>query len=713
LNVRAFGRVGSLQVTDKHPEDSHMRITRRDFVKTSALAGAGALFAGRARFAWAAFAQSPALTKFPDDHKLRLFGIDIPLATPDQNTYPGIDFYKIAMRQFTDQLHPELGLTTLRGYGNFLDGIDSHKHLGGAIVAIRDRPVRVRWFNELPSEIPLPVDPSLIQPYMYAESSLGNDRAAPHLHGGLVPWPSDGGPFHWFNNPANSAGTQVKGPSITGPVASWLYSTDDYWYPNIQSPRYMWYHDHAVGLTRLNPYMGLATGYIITDPSEGLLDLGGSPASILMETLGLPVGDLTRQVHLVVQDKIFAPSIYNTSGSTGSLWYPDFYDTQFFGPLAKGSTPLPSGPSLVPEFWGDTMLMNGTVFPYMDVEPRRYRFRILNACNTRFLSLRLVGALGRTPPLSTEPDLANPGPAMTLIGTEGGFLDGTVAPKGVVYNNTAAMPLVLAPAERADIIIDFSQLQNAATKGKGPLCYILHNDAPVPYPGGTPLADFYPGNKKLAVPPAPGFGPNTRTLLQFRIFPLNTFITDPEPSQDPTWSLPPSPVPAQTVAGTRDLALYETIDQYGRLAQNLGTLPFPMAQLDTPTEIVQAGDVEVWRVFNTTADTHPIHFHYFNVRVLSRQPFSWRGGAPNLTGGPLPPDPAEQGWKETVKFNPGECTTLLVDVPFTTGLAPVTIPPSPRLASYYPGYEGAEYVWHCHILEHEEHDMMRPLVVQG
>ena len=365
------------------------------------------------------------------------------------------------------------------------------------------------------------------------------------------------------------------------------------------------------------------------------------------------------------------------------------------------------------------MLMNGTVFPYMDVEPRRYRFRILNACNTRVLSLRLVSALGRTPPLSTEPDLAKPGPAMTLIGTEGGFLDGSVAPKGVVYNNTAAVPLVLAPAERADIIIDFAPLANAATKGKGPLCYILHNDAPVPFPGGTPLADFHPGNNKLAVPPAPGFGPNTRTLLQFRIWPLGTFIFGPDPAQNPNWALPPAPAPAIPPAqaqNPRDLALYETVDEYGRLAQNLGTLAGPLTQLATPTEVVTAGTVEVWRIFNTTADTHPMHFHFFNVRVLSRQPFSWAGGVPNLTGQVLPPDPAEQGWKETVKFHPGECTTLLVDVPPTTGnnLAPVSIPPSPRLASYGdPAVAGAEYVWHCHILEHEEHDMMRPLVVQG
>jgi FtsP/CotA-like multicopper oxidase with cupredoxin domain len=674
---------------------------RREFVKLTAMAGAATLFPWQR--AYAAYAQSPALIKFGAGQKLRLFGIDIPLAVPVGTPYPGVDYYEIAMRQYTDTLHPALGPTTLRGYTNAAN-VGTQKHLEGAILAQVNRPVRIRWSNQLPATMPTPTDPSLVAPYTFGQS-LGEDRAAPHLHGGLVPWPSDGGPFHWFSN-----GGAVKGPSVVNWLPDALGNlTDDYWYPNVQTPRFMWYHDHAVGITRTNPYLGLASGYILTDPSEGLLPSAGPT---LMKMLSIPEGDLTRQVHLVVQDKIFAGSSYN-GNDPNNLWYPDVYDPQFFGAPAAGfQTPLPT-PSLVPEFWGDTMLMNGTVFPYIDVEPRRYRFRILNACNTRVLSLRLVGALGRPFPLSAEPDLAKPVPTMTLIGTEGGFLDGTLAPKGVVYNNTAAMPLVLAPAERADIVIDFFALQNAAGRGNGPVCLLLHNDAPVPFPGGTPLADFYPGNKKLAMPPAPGYGPNTRTLLQFRVYPLGTLTgdTNPDPAPDPAWTLPPAPAPAQTVPGTRDLALYETFDAWGRLAQNLGTLAGPAAQLDPATEIVQAGTVEVWRIFNTTADTHPIHFHYFNVRVVSRQAFSLGGGLPNLTGQLLPPDPAEQGWKETVKFNPGECTTLLVEMPTTGNLAPAgaTIPNSPRGAVL--GTAGHEYVWHCHILEHEEHDMMRPLVV--
>jgi len=680
--------------------------------------------------AYAAFAQTTGLRKFGPGQKLRLFGIDILPATPvtipgtvpgTQATppYPGVDYYEIAMRQFADTLHPDLGPTTLRGYSDLNHAATrtmQQRHLEGAILATVNKPVRVRWSNELPADIPLPVDPTLAGPEFGVDEFM-NDRAAPHLHGGLVPWPSDGGPFHWFRNPNNGS---VKGPSVVNWLPDGLGNeTDDYWYPNCQSARFMWYHDHAVGLTRLNPYLGLASGYILTDATEGLLSGGGDT---LMGMLRIPPGDLERQVHLVVQDKIFAAYDYNGNVDS-NLWYPDAYDTQFFGPFAKGALPAPK-PSLVPEFWGDTMLVNGTVYPYMEVEPRRYRFRILNACNTRVLSLRLVGAMGRTGPgsypnapwtaVSTEPNLAKPGPVMTLIGTEGGFLDGTTAPKGVVYNNTAAMPLVLAPAERADIIIDFAPLANAADKGnsQGVLCCILHNDAPVPFPGGTPLADFFPTNKNLATPPQLGFGPNTRTLLQFRIWPLGaiTGSTVPDQAPDPAWALPPAKAPAPTPGlPVRDLALYETVDTHGRLAQNIGPLAGPLGLMDPPTEIVKPGTVETWRIFNVTADTHPIHFHYFNVRVIRREPFSWRGGNPNISGQPLPPDPAEQGWKETVKFNPGECTTLLVEMPPVGGLSPtgVTIPDSPRIDG-----GGHEYVYHCHILEHEEHDMMRPLIVQ-
>jgi spore coat protein A len=249
---------------------------------------------------------------------------------------------------------------------------------------------------------------------------------------------------------------------------------------------------------------------------------------------------------------------------------------------------------------------------------------------------------------------------------------------------------------------------------------ILHNDAPVPFPGGVPIADFWPGNRKLAVPPAAGYGPNTRTLLQFYVADPTGAGVSNDTAPDPIWALPPSPPPVQT-GQTNDVALYETFDAFGRLQQNLGPiaglLAGPRAYMDPPTDVSTAGTVETWRIFNTTADTHPIHFHYFNVRIVSRQPFN-AGFA--LTGNPVPPDPNEQGWKETVRVNPGECLTVLAELPpipainvpivdpatGATVVKSVQVPPSPRTGDH-------EYVWHCHILEHEEHDMMRPLIVKG
>jgi spore coat protein A len=628
------------------------------------------------RATYAAFAQSPALLKFGENNPLRLFGVGIPAAAPNTALYPGVDYYQIVMQDYFDTLHPDLPPTHLYGYADAAapDG-PVFKHLGGAIIAKKDRPVRISWQNRLPQQHILPADTTVIDPYMVGVAGGLYNRAAPHLHGGLVPWLSDGGPFHWFDPDGN------VGASVT----PWLLDsagnpTYDYWYPNRQSARMMWYHDHAVGITRLNAYAGLATGYLLKDDAE----------TILMNQLGiLP----ERQIPMVIQDKVFSHD--------GSLWYPDTYDTQFFA-LTPGGQPL-QYPSLVPEFWGDTMLVNGTAYPTLTVYPRRYRFQILNACNTRVVNLQLFRSLGKKFPDSTEPNLRDPGPDMVQIGTEGGFLDGTVVPQGVVVaSKDGGAGILLAPAERCDIVVDFSMVKPGTF-------IILHNDAPVPYPGGTPLADFHPENNKLPVPPLPGYGPNTRTLMQF-------YVADPAAAPgpvpadgaiDPAWTLPPSPPP---VAGTvtRELALYETIDAYGRLTQNLGDLTAPLSYIDPATENVQAGSVETWRIYNLSADTHPIHFHYFNVRIVSRQPIN---NSFALTGNPIPPDPNEQGWKETVRMNPGECITMLAEFPPLSEVTPPAeimpaegIPQSPRTG-------GHEYVWHCHILEHEEHDMMRPLIL--
>ncbi|HEX9117734.1 MAG TPA: multicopper oxidase domain-containing protein, partial [Anaerolineae bacterium] len=393
----------------------------------------------------------------------------------------------------------------------------------------------------------------------------------------------------------------------------------------------------------------------------------------------------------------------------GDLWYPHVYEEDRWGSAAGAPNP-----SCVPEYFADTILVNGTVYPYLEVEQRQYRFRLLNACNARFLSPRLVYANGTTFPDSTEPNANASGPAFVQIGNEAGFL-----PAPAMLNGPQQPRLLLAPAERADLIVDFRNVPAGSI-------LILYSDAPAPYPMGDSRNDYYPNNPKTPSS-MPGYGPNTRTLLQIKVkaragaadppikLPATLTPTDPFMIQQ----VPGVPTPIPAGVPVRRLTLNETVDSFGRLIQMLGTDQSPTANstlfgreyMDMPTEVIQAGSTEVWEIVNLTGDTHPMHFHLVNVQVLSRQPFSaktYAGGVPNYLGPATAPDPNEMGWKETVRMSPGTVTRVIMkfDLPGT----PFVVPPSPRLQSDY-GITGAEYVWHCHILEHEEHDMMRPLVV--
>jgi spore coat protein A, manganese oxidase len=359
------------------------------------------------------------------------------------------------------------------------------------------------------------------------------------------------------------------------------------------------------------------------------------------------------------------------------------------------------------------MLVNGTVFPYMEVEQRQYRFRMLNACQARFVNPRLVYANGATFPASTEPNPNAEGPGFIQIGTECGFL-----PAPAPVNGKKQPQLLLAPAERADWIVDFSNVPADSI-------LILYSDAPAPFPMGDALNDYYPKNPKT--PSAiPGYGPNTRTILQIRVK-QRVGAADPKINLPANFVLDPGLLlpqvlgkPTANPAGVpvRRLTLNETSDGYGRLVQYLGTdaAPDALAPKDfgreymmMATETPQAGTSEVWEIINLTGDTHPIHLHLVNYELLSRQPFSvktYKGGIPNYLGPATAPDSNEMGWKETLRMNPAEVTRILMK--FDLPSVPFTVPFSPNPSL---GVNGYEYVWHCHILDHEEHDMMRPLVV--
>jgi spore coat protein A, manganese oxidase len=686
---------------------------RRRFLTTTAIAtvglGAGSLY--RMGRAWAYLPSRP-IPKFVTP--LRRPGTgpnDVPLAQPDGVGYRGATHYTIDMREFRDQLLPPPNNTTrLWGYTQSAAG---GKHLGGVIVARRAAPVQITFRNYLPPRHILPVDTTL------PGAEGPRNRTSVHLHGGKVPWVSDGGPHAWWTPDGRRGDSFVDVRKLLDGQAS-AANASEFYYPNEQSARMLWFHDHALGITRLNAHAGLASAYIITDAYEDQL----------VAQNGLP-GPLDARTHyLIFQDKIFVPPAIDALDPTwnqvvagsrpGDLWYPHVYEPTRWD-LESGEQPPPN-PSVVPEMFGDTMLVNGTSYPTLTLEPRIHRLRLLNACNARFLNPRLMHAQAGAP---TEADANAPGPGFTQIGTEGGFL-----PAPVAVNGKGGVPLLLAPAERADLLVDLRRLAPGTT-------LLLYNDAPAPFPNSDRRYDFYPGNPKTPASAA-GFGPDTRTLLQIR-------IAAPGSTVDPALTLPDRfaltepflieqkaglPLPVPNGVKVRRLTLSEDFDQYGRLIQFLGTdqpvnlapetggqkqAAFGRPYESPPTGIIAAGSTEVWEIANLTADTHPIHFHLVNVQILNRQRFSnvtyGRGknipftGAPiKFLGKPVAPDANEFGWKETVRVNPGEVTR--VRMRFDLAVVPFTVPLSNRT-----GVAGHEFVWHCHILEHEEHDMMRPLIV--
>jgi spore coat protein A, manganese oxidase len=698
-----------------------MNITRRQFLQRTAVVGATlALPLKCGVYSVQAAANSTYLRKWIQPLRgLGPTGIPVAQGRPDP-AFAGTTFFEMTAGEFEDQLHPDMGPTRLWGYWDTTNPV--RRHLGGVIVNRTGSPARVRFTNTLPSQHIIPVDTTL------PGAEEAQNRIAVHLHGGLVPWISDGGPFGWWT-PGGSHGTSfLNGPgsvldNIPGnPI---LPGQADYYYPNDQSTRLEWYHDHALGITRINAYAGLASGYLLLDEINDAYVAAGK------------IPGLASTLPLIFQDKVFVhagtvqtdPSWAQVARpdvqSAGSLWYEHVYDPEVFE-LAPGGRPLPN-PSVVPEFFGDTMLCNGTVYPLLTVEAKRYRFFILNACNARFLNINLFRARPRTEegialhPLTQFPTNP-PGPTMRQIGTDGGFLVRDVRFNSPRPFNPLMLTgnLLLGPAERADVIIDFSKLEGQEI--------IMYNDAPGPFPDGGPETDFYLGNPLNPIQPLPGTGPDTRQILRIRVIPART--NDPQPPQpilepslvDPPLLVPPPlvdgpvpPLPVPAGVYVRDLTLNESFDEYGRLTQLLGTLAGPLAYHDPATEVVRAGSVEVWRIFNISADTHPMHFHLVNVQVLSRQPFEFEDGGIEFAGPARGPERNELGWKETVQMHPGEVTTVIMKFDLPAGL-PFIVPTTPRadhMGLTDPAKKYHEYVWHCHILEHEEHDMMRPLVVES
>jgi len=471
-----------------------------------------------------------------------------PIGNRSVQEHPGasLPYYRIAARQFAVPLHRDLKPTLQWGYESSVPGPTIETHRGRGLV--------IEWINDLPQKHFLPIDHHLHG----AESEMPEVRSVVHVHGAKAPPASDGYPEDWY----------VPGMSAT------------YYYPNNQDAALLWYHDHAMGINRLNIYAGLMGLFVVRDEAE--------------ESLKLP--SESHEIPLVIYDRMLdanAQLYYPVSGRPDAPW--------------------------VSEVVGNVILINGKIFPYLEVEPGAYRLRVLNASNNRALVLSLSN---RSP--------------LRQIGSDQGLLAQPVD-----------MPRVmLFPAERADFIIDFQ-------RHRGEKIMLRHGDT---------------------------------EIMQFRV--ATTSVETPP-------SIPTSLRKIERIAAataTRNRVL--TLNDYYDYSGNSMLMLLNGAHWNMPiTEKPVINTVEIWTLINLTKDTHPIHLHLVRFQILDRRRFDLFAYNSNRTlkyvGPTLAPEANEYGWKDTVRADPEMVTRIIVR---------------------FEGFTG-RYVWHCHLLEHEDNEMMRPYEV--
>jgi FtsP/CotA-like multicopper oxidase with cupredoxin domain len=832
----------------------------------------------------------------------------IPVAVKDTTTFPGSDYYELASVRYAQKVHSDINDTALWGFvqietnvtsgshyplrypngapilnatGGQVYAVDQPRYLGPTIVATKDVPVRVKFTNYLPNGTDglslIPVDETLMGAGVGPNGvdKYKQNRVTLHLHGGATPWISDGTTHQW-TAPVNENTAYPKGlsvgyvPDMNG--GSEPNGTLSFYWTNQQSARLMFYHDHAMGITHINVYEGIAAGYLVTDSVEAGLVANGSIPS--------------EQIPLVIQDKSFVPDAAqmlrtdptwnwgNTSTPwphTGSLYFNHVYmplqnpndptNTNAMGrwdygpwfwppftgflnqPMANpyydplGTTPWEPptcppmiGASATPESFMDTMMVNGAIFPYVQVGPHAYRFRILNAANDRTLNLGLYfagsngqmwnginllngsagevnmtaaipGQLGQPADWPTDARVGGvpwanmSGPSWIQIGTEGGFMPApaVIPPRPVDFDlahqyggvmNVKNHSLMLMPAQRADVIVNFSGIPDGSK-------LILYSDAPAPTPGGDSRYDYYTGDpNQTLIGGAPttfaGYAPNTRTIMQIQI---NASIAAPAmpwsmanltaqlpaayaqsqerplvpesaynaafgaayPNQyvnlvNTTVAFTPVNGPAVSIPLQPKAIIGDFEMDYGRLTALLGTeirrtgqnieSRVPSGYNDPPTELLKdavinatpigslADGTQIWRITNVDVDLHPVHWHMVNLQVINR--VIWDGTV-------VPPEPDELGWRETIN-TPPLTDTIVALRPVTPNLPwelPNSIRPidptqaigaTNRFSNVDPtGGQapvvnhlinfGEEFVWHCHILGHEENDFMHTMMV--
>lgn len=475
--------------------------------------------------------------------------------------------YEIEMVEAMHSFHRDLPTTRLWTYQSSFPG--------PTIVAHQGERIMVRWVNKLPEKhifeeaAKLTCEPPLV-------------RAVTHVHGGITETHSDGHPDAWFSPNFNQ----------TGP----MWERQRYVYENRQSEATLIYHDHAMGVTRLNVYAGLVGLYVIANQTK-------------YEQLNIPQGEF--DIPILLQDKSFLPD--------GSLFYPQF--------------------TMVSEYFGDIIVVNGKAWPYLNVKPRRYLLRLVNGCNSRFMNLTLdntiLGGNDNGPMVFTQ------------VASEQGLLERPV-------NHTY---LFMTPGTRVEVVVDFS-----LAKGKHVL---LRN-------GHAPLDE------------------NVVQTVKFIVSDSEGEEEDSQKKELPKQLATDLPVlkPSDAIK-IRDMYLTDTMDEQGRMLRLINNMRFH----EPVTEKICNDTVEIWRIINIGSHPHPMHFHLLHFYILDKQPFDidhyWKTKELKFTGPPLPPSNVDVGLKDGVDVRMGEVARIIF-----------------RFGPYV-----GTYVWHCHMLEHEEFDMMRPFQV--
>lgn len=729
-------------------------LSRRRFLYGSlGLVSVGAAAAGIRWRSVGEISSRPAVERL-DPRKIKQFSEPL----PDLDVIDS-DVLALHMRPFQAQILPRPFPKTWT-WAYLLDGSEEGRqtYVGPLVLARRGRPTTIKWVNELGDAASTPIrayrdgvdqtlhwaDPKgdgdnywnhqVIPPAPGLEGARnyrGSIPAVPHLHGAAVPAEIDGGPQAWFTSDGKKVGAAFysKGIDVSNPKpANWA----EYRYPNDQEPSVAWFHDHTLGVTRLNVYAGLAGAYLISDP-------GQEPP------------DLPPVTPLILQDRQFDVD--------GQLFYPAA------GTDEERFAPNPEHPYWVPEFVGDVICVNGKAWPYMEVERKRYNFLILNGANARAFRLRLAS------------ENSKPAPSIYVIGTDGGYLN---SPAKIVDE------LLVMPGERYQVMVDFADHSGNIR---------LLNSAPIPFPDGDEVDERTTGQvmefrvleakvndvsynpttrRALRGSSAAGLAPVVQ-LVDFKTGKLTTVVHKRRQltlneimGMERTTIDPVTGMRTEFPGGPLEMLLNNTkwsgevAHMHGALMNMSPRVDFELdpQELNALSELPNEGETELWEFINLTADAHPMHIHLVDFQILNRQefdvdgyvkayesafpgggydhmtqkpfppgqyipgfgpPMNYSTGNPNalggnpdiskfLRGGTKPTLPYEAGWKDTVVAYPGEITRIVMRFAPTD----FEIEPNPLAKGYSfnPG-AGWSYVWHCHILDHEDNEMMRPYFVKS